>query len=337
MCQLEQIKDKQTRKLMTKDYDDAWHEIQSRDHFQGTENERNTARYRWHYNQSVQDFQKLQMTDKVQRGMQIYNELNDEREQLARLSKEDFEKEQKRLRNEKALRKAIGSAVSHQIRENCQARKQNFERDLKVEQSINEQIRRDLEKSQIAEKCEKDQFRRDVFSFLDNLMVTRHHNKIVESEKEKLIEAIQEKSADDSWKSRCEAYQKRVMKNKEARMGQVQQIIRNEKLMIEQAAKEKKENEIFNERERLERLRIEESKWQKRNKAFHYGRELIDQQKSEELRNAAEKQKLNETLMLVARERERNEEMGLQFVKSYQDVLPLHPNLLIIQKGKKHH
>jgi len=39
--------------------------------------------------------------------------------------------------------------------------------------------------------------------------------------------------------------------------------------------------------------------------------------------------------MLAAEERERCERMGKEFVKSFQDVLPLHPNLVVIQRGKK--
>lgn len=334
MCQLEQIKDQQKRAQMIKDLDSVWHEVQSRDHHQGTEREKQLAHCRWHYNQSIQDFQKHQVADKVERGLKVFEEIDEERKQFAQFCKEDYVKEQERIRDENEVRKSLDSAVSHQIRQNCQIRKDKLERELKTDQAINEQIRRELERSQNDEKNEKERFRRDVFIYLDDLMATRHHNRIVEIEKEKLIDDIQVKSAEDSWKQRCDTYQKRVLVNQQARIGQFQQIKRNEKLMIEEAAQEKKDNLIFNERERLERVKIKELEWQQRVKAFRYGRELIEQKKSEELRDAAKKQELNERIMLADQERERKETMGLEFVKSYQDLLPLHPNLVVIQRGK---
>lgn len=334
LCQLEQIKDQKQRDLMMKDFDNAWHEIQSRDYIKGLEKDKLLNQCRWHYNQSVQEFQKSQMVDKAQRELKVFDEINEERKQISQLYKENYEMEQEQLRAEKKLKKTIGDAVLHQIRENYQIRKKNLNQELKTDQAINEKIRKDLEVSQIAEKTEKEQFRRDVYNYLDQLMIIRHHNKNVESEKEKLIADIQAKHDEDSWKSRCDTYQKRLLVNQNARRGQVQQIKIQEQLMFEEAAKTKHENSLFNERERLERLKIKESKWQQRVKAFNYGRELMEQRKSEELRDATEKQLLNETLMLASQERERCEMMGLEFVKSHQDVLPLHPNLIIIQRGK---
>lgn len=223
-----------------------------------------------------------------------------------------------------------------QMRENYERRKLQLERELKLDQIINDQIRRDLEKDQNAERCEKEQFRRGVFSYLDDLTMTRHHNRNVENEKEKLIEDIRVKLADDDWQRSCEFKHKRLLVNQIARVGQVQQIKRNERLTFEEAVKEKEDNKVFNLREMMERQSIKEAQWQQRLKAFRYGRELMEQRKAEELRDMAEKQKLNDMLLLAAQERERHEAMGQEFVKSYQDVLPLHPNLIIIQKGKKY-
>lgn len=222
-----------------------------------------------------------------------------------------------------------------QIRKNCEAKKHQLERELRMDQIINEQVRCELLRKQKAEQEEREKFRREVFGYLDHYLANRRHNEQVEREKEKLIEDIHVKAAEDSWKRRCEAYQKRLKVNEIARRGQVDQIKKNEELMMREALKEKEENLAFNEREMMEHRKIKEAQWQQRLKGYHYGRELMEQQKAEELKNKAEKQSLEEELMLVAKERERCEKMGKEFVKSYQDVLPLHPNLIIIQKGKK--
>lgn len=222
------------------------------------------------------------------------------------------------------------------MRENYERRKLQLERELKLDQIINERIRRDLEKDQSAERYAKEQFRCEVFSYLDDLMMTRHHNKNVEKEKEKLIEDIRVKLSDDEWQRSCEERQKRQQVNQNARIGQVQQIKRNEKLIFNESVKEKEENKVFNEREMMERQAIKEHQWQQRLKAYRYGRELMEQRKAEELRDMAEKQRLQDSLLLAAQERERLEAMGHEFVKSYNDLLPPHPNLLIIQKGKKY-
>lgn len=230
----------------------------------------------------------------------------------------------------------LKNSFQHQMRQNYEIRKQKLENELKVDQMINEKIRKELQKAEDAEKADKEQFRRDVFTFLGHDMMTREHNKSVEREKDKLLDDIQVKSAEDEWRNRCETKQKRLLVNQIARIGQVEQIKRIEKQMIEESAKEKEENAAFNEREMFERRKIKEAQWQQRLKAYHYGRELMEQRKAEALRDLATKQKLNEQLMLAAQERERHEVIGHEFVKSCQDVLPLHPNLLIIQKGKKY-
>lgn len=204
-----------------------------------------------------------------------------------------------------------------------------------MDQIINEKVRRELERQKIAEKDDRDQFRRDVDLSNHNLMMAREHNDNIEKRKEKLIDDIQINALEESWRQRCEFKKKRDLVNHIARKGQVEQIQRRETEMIKEKRQQKQENLLFNEHESSERQKLRENSWQHRLKCYHHGRELLEQTKAEELRDAAEKQKLNETLMLVAQERARCETSGLEFVKSCQDVLPLHPNLLIIQKGKK--
>lgn len=220
------------------------------------------------------------------------------------------------------------------MRDNYETKKMQLESELKRDQLINERIRQDLLRAEKAERDDREQFRRDVFTYLDHLMSTRRHNSQIEREKEKLIDDIRAKALEDEWQKRCETKQKRVLVNQIARVGQVDQIRWQEKKMIEEASKEKHENAEFNAREMMERQRLKEMQWQQRLKAYHYGRELMDQRKSEELRDMAAKQKLNEDLMLAEKERQKCESMGHEFVKSCQDVLPLHPNLVIIQRGK---
>lgn len=349
------MKDQEQRKKMMKDFDEAWDEVRLRDNQQRNERESRIANCRWRESLSIQDFQKYQMADKLERNLKIFEEITDERKHFAKICKEDYEREQEQLRESYKVRKTIGDAISvrksflfqlshlrlfslslqRQMRENYETRKKQLEQELKMDQIINEKIRVELESAQNAERKDREHFRREVFGYLDHLMVTREHNENVEKEKEKLIDDIRAKEMEERWKQRCELKQKRELVNQIARSGQVDQIKRQEKQMIEEMSREKHENLVFNEREALERKKIKDASWQQRIKAYHYGCELLEQRKAEELRDLAEKQKLNESLMLAAQERDRCEAMGREFVKSYQDVLPLHPNLLIIQKGKK--
>lgn len=192
---------------------------------------------------------------------------------------------------------------------------------------INAQVHLQLEKKLEAEKAEKEQFRRDV----DELKMARQYYKDVEKAKD-----IGNKAFEDEWNQKWIRFgaDEREEINKLARLGQLEQIKRSERLMKEEVKKEREDNFNFNEREMLERQKNKEARWQQRLKAFRYGRDLLEQKREEELRNLAEKQKLNERLMLADQEREKCGTMGCAFVNSYQDVLPLHPNLLIIKKGK---
>lgn len=155
-------------------------------------------------------------------------------------------------------------------------------------------------------------------------------------EKEKLIDDIKKQRNENEWIKRCEFIKKRELVNQQARSIQVHQIIEQEKKKIRDAAKESEENLKFNERELNERMKLREEKWKDRVKAHHYGQELLEQRKMEHLRDLAEKQKLEEQLKLFAIERDQRETMGREFVKSFEDVLPLHSNLLVIRKGKSH-
>jgi len=182
----------------------------------------------------------------------------------------------------------------------------------------------------------QEHFRREVFHYLDYLRKTRHQNDMEQSEKEKLIDDIRKKRNENEWMKRCEFVKKRELVNQQARSIQVHQIIEQKKMKIRDAAKEREENLKFNERELNERLKIKEEKWKDRVKSHRYGQELLEQRKLEHLRDLTEKQKLDEQLKLFAIERDQRETMGREFVKSFEDVLPLHSNLHVIRKGKAH-
>lgn len=220
------------------------------------------------------------------------------------------------------------------MQDNYQKRKEKLERELKMDEMKNHETKLELERKLAVEKNEREEFKYGVFCFLEHLATTRQHHQNVEREKEKLIEEINAKALENEWLQRREFNHKRAVVNQTARLGQVAQIKSQELQQIQEISKEKEENKVFNEREIFERQKIKEAQWQQRLKAFHYGQELLEQKKAEHLRDLTEKQKLDESLKLATRERERREIIGHEFVKSWQDVLPLHPNLLIIQKGK---
>lgn len=208
---------------------------------------------------------------------------------------------------------------------------------MRLEKELNRKIQEQLERDLASKKLECENFRRSVFDYLESFVETRRHHDQVEREKKKLNEEIMKKFNEEQTASQKEFVKKREIVNETARSGQLQQIYEQKQSALEELAKMKAENFEFNERESRERRRIIEENYQKRLQAYHYGCELKEQKKSEELRNLAEKQKLEETLMLAEKERERKETMGREFAKSLQDVLPLHPNLLIMQKGFKYH
>lgn len=222
------------------------------------------------------------------------------------------------------------------MRENFQRQKEKLELELKQDQLNNERIRQELERQKLAEKNDRQQFQREILSYLENHMMTREHERNVECKREKLINDVQFKAAEDEYVERCRLQQKRKLVNEIARLGQIEQIRRQKQEIIDAAYREKQENAVFNERENREREKLRHFRWQQRLQAYDYGCGLQEQIKSEQLRDLAAKQKLNEQLMLAEKEREKHEAMGLEFVRSFQDVLPSHPNWTVIQKGSKY-
>lgn len=207
---------------------------------------------------------------------------------------------------------------------------------LKHEQYLNKKIAEELEKHNKEKQNESEDFRRSVFDYLENLIEVRRHCAAVEREKEKLANDIRHKFVENQFNEHVDFARRRQVINDVARRGQVHQIREQEKCAIEEAARQRADNFAFNEREVNERQRLVEESFQRRLSAYHYGRELMEQKKSKDLLDLAEKQKLEETLLLAEKEREKFERRGHEFAKSYQDVLPLHPNLLIMQRGLKY-
>lgn len=115
MCQLEQIRDHQKRKEMMRDFDLAWHEIQSRHHRMRSEKEEFVDKCRRSEGLSIQDSLKDQMADKIVRSLAVHEEINEEQKQLALVYKEDRELEQQRLAEEKNTRKFVKEAISVSI------------------------------------------------------------------------------------------------------------------------------------------------------------------------------------------------------------------------------
>ncbi|CRL04768.1 CLUMA_CG017828, isoform A [Clunio marinus] len=334
LCQLEQIKDHQKHQQLQKDYEAAWNEVESRNLLQRFNHETNLMQNRWSHEKEIQNFLKHQMDDKIQENLKVQEEINEERKQLEEIAKQEYIETQERLRRDQIIKKTIGESIAHQMCDNFNYKKKQHERELKNDQMINERIKREIRMKEEAERIEREHFRLNVFTYLDHLMKTRRHNENFEREKEKLLDDIHKKTLEKEWNERNQFNQRRLIANKTARLGQLEQIRKKELSENQEIEKEKKENFVFNELEMIERDKIRENLRKQKFKAFHYGRELLEQQQEEKLRDLAYKQKLNEELLLAEKERQRHEAMGHEFVKSFQDVLPLHPNLLIIQSGK---
>lgn len=222
------------------------------------------------------------------------------------------------------------------MRENFQRQKEKLDLELKQDQLNNERVRQELARQKLAEKNDRQLFQREVLSYLENHMMTREHERDVACKREKLINDVQLKAAEDEYVERCRLHQKRKLVNEIARLGQFEEIRRREQEMIDAAFREKQENAVFNERESRERQNLRHFRWQQRLKAYDHGCVLQEQIKSEQLRDLAAKQKLNDQLMLADKERAKQEAMGLEFIRSFQDVLPSHPNWTVIQKGSKY-
>ena len=334
LCQLEQINFKKRQIDATNDMEKAWHEIQHSFHNQRTMQEMFIDNCRRQDGLCNQIFLKNQMADKIERSHHVFDQINEERKLHSKICKEEHDKEQARLKQENLARQLIGDTVKQQMQENRSRQKEKLERELKMDKVINEQIRTELSKRTNVETNDREQFRRDVFSYLDNLLENRQHNRKVESDKEKLIEDIRAKASEDEWHKRCEFHQKRKLVNKSARLGQFEQIQKNEHNIFLDILKQKQENHILNQRELLERQNIKEEELQRQNLKLIYGRELLEQHKTKQLQDFAQKQREDEQQKQATEEVEKFEKSGYEFVKSCQDVLLLHPNILIIQKAK---
>lgn len=112
LCQLEQIKELRKRQEVNKDFDEAWHNVLSRDFQKKTQRENALNRHRSLEGLLVQDHQKQQMADKKEESLKIWEEINEERKQLAKMSKEDYKMEQERLKNEQKQKKIIDEDIS---------------------------------------------------------------------------------------------------------------------------------------------------------------------------------------------------------------------------------
>lgn len=334
LCQLEQIKDQKLRYEEKKDFDDAWHKILCRDFQNKTLNEKAKSEMRAYEGKSVQDVLKQQI-DKIDRE-RIHEEINEWNKQFSKDIQKDNEEKIEKIRSEFKKREALKDDIQKQIYENQAFKKQQLEREIKIDQIISDEVRKEMQREEEARKNDHAYFKREVLHYLDYLRMSRHQSEMEEREKEKLIEDVRRMKCDEDWFKRCDFYKKRVAVNQEARSGQVYQLTEQEKQKRREAMMEREYNDSFNQKEMKEREMLREEKWQHRLKNFRYGQELMEQKKHEELKRLAEKQKIEEELMLIEKERLRCEEMGKEFVKSSQDVLPLHPNLRIILKGKKY-
>lgn len=154
---------------------------------------------------------------------------------------------------------------------------------------------------------------------------------------DKLIEDIRIRAASVELRECKNEKQKRLLMSMDTRRGQLHQINQNELQLIKNASKKKQEDFLLNEFVMKDRQKLKETQLNLKCFAQNYGRELLEQCKAEELQQLQEKQMLDETLLKDAHERQRCETMGKEFVNSYQDVLPLHPNLILINKHNPKH
>lgn len=96
---------------MMKDFDRAWHEVQSRSHKEGTEHENFIAQCRRRQGLSIQDYLKQQIADKAEHDLKVWDEITEERKQVAKLCKEEIQKDQDQLRYEKNVQKFVGECL----------------------------------------------------------------------------------------------------------------------------------------------------------------------------------------------------------------------------------
>lgn len=335
LCQLEQIKDQKLLNKKCKDMDETWHLLMCRDFENKTLKEKAQFESRVIEGKSVQNILKQQMIDKMERE-RIHEEINDWNKQFAKDIQKDNEDEIKKIRNEFKRRETLKGDILKQIHESRELKKQQLVQEMKNDKIICEEIHNDLKKLEETRRNESAHFKREVRHYLDYLQVCKNQNMTEEHEKEKLNDDIRRLKCDLDWIKRCDFHNKRAAVNREARSLQVWQIKEQQKQKYQESILEREYNKAFNEKEIKERNLLREEKWQQRLKNFRYGQELLEQAKQEQLRRLAEKQKLEEEIKLIEQERLRWEERGKEFVKSFQDILPLHSNLQVVLKGKKY-
>lgn len=338
LCQLEQTYEQQTILKQSKDFDDAWHDVLIRDHQAKSDREKSVLSERRHKGLEVQEFLKYQMSEmKNVQAQKMHDEINKELEQIASEKKELAVQELAKTRKTQKERKTLQLDILKQIDRNNEMRMKQSESELKLEKINNEKSLQQLMKDEAMKKDEALNFKRGVFHYLDYLKKSKFQCDLEEREKEKLIADIRKQKNEDDWKRRCDLRKQRLVVNQQARDGQLLQLALQNKSKIQQALIEQEEHQRFNERELHDRNMLREEKWKNRLNAYNYGKELVDQGKNEKIRDQHEKQKLEDQLKLVAIERDRYEKLGMEFVKSSEAefLLPLHPNLRIIKKGKR--
>jgi hypothetical protein len=337
LCQIEQLKDESKRKAEFQDFDNAFHLVLLKDFQTKTEHENMLKMKRHHDGIAVQEFQKQQMYEKYKNQRETnWDEINKEKEQISIEKREETEKEINRIKHEIKMRENLKNNIVKQIDNDHKRRCEEIVKIKKLEEKLNENARNHLMKEETMRKKEQEHFRMEVSQYLNQLRESQQLSDQHEKEKEKLIRDICQMKLQDDWRQHFEEDQKRKLKNKIAREGQVHQINTQNEMKMKSAAMEVQNNFEFNQREMNERKKIREEKWQERLKAYRYGEELKEQKKSEILRDALVKQKLDESMMLAEKDQENFEKMGEEFVKSFQDVLPMHPNFVMIKRGKKY-
>jgi hypothetical protein len=111
LSQLEQIKEQQKQKQMLKDLDNAWNEVRHRSNFQRTERESFIEKCRLQESLSIQEFQKNQMADRIERSLKFHDDYNEERKQAERMRKEDYEQEQEMMKSRYNKRKTVKEEI----------------------------------------------------------------------------------------------------------------------------------------------------------------------------------------------------------------------------------
>ncbi|CAO1411828.1 unnamed protein product [Diamesa hyperborea] len=337
LCQAEQMRDHEKMRQEKRDVDNAWLQVQSRDYQAKTEKEDLFKRSRWHANQSMQSYLKDQIYDNEKRKLSFYKDIDAEKKQIELITKEDNEKEALRIRQEQEMKRQIGRDIVAQIKNNSMMKQRQLENDLKDERIFEEQTLKEIEKEKLIRAADRDCFKREFCANLEHLKKVRQDNCAVEREMDKLIEDIRIRVASEELRESRNVKQKRLIMSMEARRGQLHQINQHELQLIKDAAKKKQEDYLVNEFVLKDRQKIKDTQLNLKNVALNYGRALLEQCKAEELQRLQEKQILDETLLKVALERQRSETMGKEFVNSFQDVLPLHPNLILINKHNPKH